>query len=597
MAKEYLPQNRQWTQRNDGTGTLSGTFGVDFEADRGKVRVSKPVLRLFDQNTDIDRYDDGFVTNNNGEKLDRVAQSFVTFDGDFYALANVPYYSGRAILGTSSDALDVDKWRAIESTNAPDSTGAGIVWNGKLMVIDNGISAGIIRAGATDNTWSTYWANGATINKTSGRIDFIHPAPDGNMYVLDEDNYVHRVKPNDTADFADASSPANQGTLDFSDRDIAFTCVNSNATRMFIGFSNNSNSRGGVIEWDLSANSVSANRVHDLSAAPRCLAVWDDLIIAVMSDGSFKYFNGSSFVDYEGVQLPKIEGKYDDDFIHPNGWDIIDNMPHFLIKGGKSIEGSNSYSRDIEANLNFPSAVYCLDPQVGLYPRFALTNNTGTQSGYGVPAVAEVGALKSIDKEFSAFFASFEVYTAENVDIAVIAYHDESNGNDSRGWILYNDIERTQTSKNIEMLHRVLKSGNVIKAYYQEYEEDDQIVDGVWGSTTEFHTTDTVDVDDKWLAWVKAGDGAGQFLRVDSVSGETTKVIKFKDTNTYANLNDFGVIQFVKFRYFGQADKTTTDFHTLAFPSGAKTRKVKVLYELTQAAGTVNELDYSIYES
>ena len=77
MAKRFLPADRQWTQPNDGGGTLKGTFNVDFEADRGKVRVSKPVLQLFDENNSF---------SGAGEPFDRAANSILFFDNRYWAI-------------------------------------------------------------------------------------------------------------------------------------------------------------------------------------------------------------------------------------------------------------------------------------------------------------------------------------------------------------------------------------------------------------------------------------------------------------------------------------------------------------------------------
>ena len=595
MAKEYLPAGRQWTQRNDGTGTIKCAYNVDLYTNRGSARVSKPLLRVFDTNTAIDKFDDGIISTNNGEKIDRVAQSFVKYSGDYYALANVPYYTDA--IASGAEYFDVDNWQSDESAIAPDGTGAGVVWDDKLIVEDN--SSGFGRLDAYDGSdWTAWFGTGATPHSESiGNILFMQPSQDGNLYILDENNYVHKLEPDDTRQMAD---DGDAGTLDFSSEPYEFTCVGDNSTRLFIGFENTSTSRGGIIEWDRSPTSRTANRIHQLGAIPRVICVWNDMVITILSNGKIKYFNGSNFVDYDGFRLPKIEGKYDDDFIHPNGWAIIDDMPHFLIKGSKSISGSSSFDKDTQTDLDFPSAVYCLDPQVGLYPRFALTNNLDAQTEFSSPAVNNVGALYALEENESKFFASYEVYTTNSTANAVtlIAYHDEAVSNAGKGFILFESVGRMQNTKNIELIHRLLPTNGQIRAFYQEYDTDEQIIDGAWASTTQFNTTDAIDVDDKWLAWVKVGNGAGQFLRVEASNTDNpTNVILFKDANTYASASDFGVLHFVKFRHFGTIDGNTLDYHTLTLPSEARSRKVKLLLELSQGAGEVTEIDYGIIDT
>lgn len=588
-----LPRERKFIQSNDGGGTISASYAIDLHENNGKVRVSKPTAVIFDSSTDIDEKDGASVSPDIGNKIDKSASSILRYSGRFCAFAFDPYLTKASADSLGSDVLDVDSWYQEDSTNAPDSGGDAVVWNGKIIAIDNTVSAGFLKA-YNGSSWSTYLGTGGTISNAMPRIDFIQVSEDGNLYVVDELNYVHRIKPDNTAEFGD---DGDQGTLDFSARPYEITCTGSNSTRLFIGYRNTYTNKGGIIEWDMSATSLTANKVHKLSSIPRCLPTKDDVQYAVMSDGTIKYFNNIQFVNYSGMRLPKISGRYAEDFIHPNGWDVKDDMLHLLIKGG--VSNDDSFIADSTAELNFPSAIYCVDPDVGVYPRYSLTSNIGTQQQYGSAAVYSVGALRNLETDYAGFFASYTLYTGDSAsDInSVLAYVDEENSFDNKAYILFDSVERSKSSNNIELVHRVMESGNSIRAFYQEYEADEQVVNGVWNDTTHLNTLETVDVDDKWLAFVKIGPGAGRFLRVDSTKTGTTSVITFKDENTEANKNDSVTILLIKFRYFGTANSSTKDYTTLTFPSGAKTRKVKVLYELTQVAGSVNELDYTLLDS
>lgn len=587
MAKQFLPQNRDWKQRNDGSGTIRGSYNVDFDAERGKVRVSKPLRKIFDEN---ETFAGG------GNSFDGYVAKFNSFPYDgsdaYFALADHIFYTTQ----TDSDLLDESNWLNDGQSDTPSVNNEqtdSVVFDSNLLVIDGDDIAAYEDDGITSSWDASWWQS--TIGGSSGvNFKFLIVGEDNNLYILTENSKVYRVSPSGTR------TESGQGTLDFSATEYTFTCVGKNSTRLFIGFSDGETGRGGVVEWDMGATTLTANRVHKLSSIPKCIATWDDLVIAVMSDGKIKYFDGTRFVDYTGMKLPKIDGVYDN-FIHPNGWAIIDNYPHFLIKGTEFIEGrNNAFDKDTKTSTTFPSAVYCLDPEVGFYPRFALTNNNDTQTHYHLPAVHDVGALYSLPSSFTKFLASYEIYTGnESADVlGVVAYYDTQNTNDSKGWLMFTDVEKSSVSKNIELVHRMLESGCSMRAFYQEKEEDEQNASGVWNNTTHFHTTDTLVIDDKWVGWVKTGNGAGQLLRVDSVETSTnTTIVKFKDPNTFVSLNDEANIQFLKFRWMGDIDTTTVDYHTLTFPSASKTRKMRLLLELTQAAGTTTELDYAVYET
>lgn len=578
MARQYLPKDRRWIQSDNGTVDV---FNIDLHEDRGKARVSKPLTKLIDEDTDF--------SSSGGELFDGYANSFVLYGDDYWANAGTMFYADDGVVLTESG------WRSDGTGGTPSetyTTGQSVVWDGRLLAIDNSTNGRILSYNGT--TWSTYlYSSGATVTKTIGDVQFLIPSEDGNLYVADVNNYVHRIRTDDTADWG---SDGDAGTLDFSTRNYVFTCYADTSERLFIGFENKTTGRGGIIEWDKGASTLTANRVHQLSAIPRCIAVDDDVAIPIFSDGSIKYFNGLKFVDYPNARLPRIDGRYDDDFIHFNGWAIIDNMVHFLIKGGQTLNDASQYQKDTAGKITFPSAVYCLDPEVGLYPRFALRNLTGD---YSLPSVNAVGALHSLNENGTKFLASYRVYT-NNVGSAksMMVYYDEANTEDSKGYIFFDSVERNSDSKNIEILHKVMDSGNSIKAYYQEFEADEQTANGSWESTTVFNTEDTLTVDENWIGWVKTGNGAGQFLRVDTAStGAVVTTVTFKDANSSVTLNDGAAITFIKYKWFGTADSSTKDITPLAFPSGAKTRKVKILYELTQMAGTTNKLDYSVIDT
>src|SRR5690606_6790176 len=97
------------------------------------------------------------------------------------------------------------------------------------------------------------------------------------------------------------------------------------------------------------------NRIHKMGAqAVWCIAIWNDTPIAVLSNGKVKYFNGASFVDFPGAQFPIGDGQLTEEFIHPNGWAIIDDLPHFLAKGSRLTDG-DTYADNVSGNWHFPA--------------------------------------------------------------------------------------------------------------------------------------------------------------------------------------------------------------------------------------------------
>lgn len=583
MAKQIIPNNKRWTQPNNGDafGEIYASYGMDFFENEGRARVSRSLVKIIDQDDDLGTGDNQF---------DSYAHSIITDGSRYFAIGDDVFRTGLSGQITASNNWSLDEESDVPSVGNTVSNAE--YFDGNLLVAD-GDDIAAWGGSSWDDDWWTNTIGGTALQV--GKRRFMKVGANGNLYITDDGNKVYRLPPNSTS-----QSESGNGTLDFSATDYEFTCMEPSASRMWIGYKSQ-DGNGGIIEWDMSANASTANRIHKLGAIPRCIAVWEDTPIAIMSDGRVRYFNGTQFVEYENVRLPKIYDRYEEDMIHPNGWDIIDGLPHFLIAGQKEASGT-TYTENTQAPWIFPSAVYCLDPKIGLYPRFTLTNGLATEDDYSQPAVAAVGALTAfdtIDGYGTNFLCSYEVYDESKSTHAILAYMDRNNSRDNKGYVALRPVEDPSGYKNIEIVHRLLESGNRIRAFYRQYDEDSVFTEGVWFSSTQFNTTDSVTgVEAGNIAWVKHGKGAGQFLRVESVTDNgTVKEIRFKDSNTSVSQNDDTTLEFINFKYMGDITNTTLDYHTLTFPTRSKSRKMTVLLEVTQLAETKNEIDYITVET
>jgi hypothetical protein len=410
---------------------------------------------------------------------------------------------------------------------------------------------------------------------------------DGNLYIVDAGNKLYKVHP------IDGETVSGDGTLDFSATNFEFSCVVSTSNRLFIGTEDLNGEEGVVIEWDLSASSNTANKLHKIGAkAVRCIAVWNDIPIAVLSNGKVKYFNGSSFVDFEtSVQFPEAEnGEFDDDFIHPNGWAIIDGLPHFLVTGRILDEFKVS-------SYKMPSGVWCLDPSIGLYHRFALGTGLTPQENYGNMHIYSVGALYSLQNPDSKFLASYDYYDRNDVLKSVLVYHDNTNSQNGRGFLMTPfAFGLRKMWKNVELWHKNLVAGEKIRVFYRSSKREVLSQEGTWASTTQFNIVGTsLGIVKGDIAFIKTGSGAGQLMRVDSVSesSSVTSVV-FTEPNTFVTVSDQGIADFLNFKFMGEITDTTQDFHSFVIPTTEKRRKLQFLYEFQQAAGNKMELDYTI---
>lgn len=556
----------------DAAGSLFATYGMDFVSNRGRIRASLPPRKLLSSTDDTD--------------LAGYAGQILEYDDELFAISDEVFKTEDANNPTGTWSQDATSGAPSQGNTVTDA----VVFDTLLLVV-NGDD--IERFNGT--TWASWWktTRGQSALSTGQRL-FLKVGRDGNLYIVDGGNKIYRVAPNGSGGGTITKTGA--GTLDFSARPFKITCAEVTSSRIFFGFENTAGGEGGVIEWDMGPQSISPNRVHYVgTSAVRCIAVWNDTPIAVLSDGNIMYFNGDAFVDYEGMQFPTATTNIipDDDFIHNNGWAIIDRLPHFLVRGTDDSK-TTQYDESTHNQINFPSGVWCLDPTIGLYHRFALGAGTSTQYDYGQPSLKDVGALFAIKHPTTKFLASYEYYTSSSTSVSVIAYGDSTRSKPVRSWFItpvFDTLEAALTS--VSTYFKKLASGEEIRLYYRQDTEDRAVLDGAWSTSTTFHTTDTsTDVSQYDTLLIKTGGGAGSWHRITGkITSTNTTVLTIEEANSLVTLNTDVTVECHNFRWLGTIDTATKDMEHLTIPTMAKRRKFQLLVELRQNESNTLELD------
>lgn len=569
-----VPQEKRWIQPNKGTseGNVHATWNVDFDANRGHLHVSNPLKKVFDTTNDA--------------QLTTTVAKFIEYDSKIFAISN---YVFRASASVGSDITLSTQWSQDATSNTPDPGATvtdAVVFDGLLLVQD-----GNTIKSYNGTTWADWWKT--TLGQSSltqGQPFVLKVGSDGNFYTTDGGNKVYRVTPTGTV------TKTGEGTLDFSATPFIIVNGTTTSSRIFYGTEDTAGEDCAIIEWDMSPSSVAANRIHRMGTKRvLCIATdANDMVVAILSDGSVKYFNGDSFVDYPGMHLPKTKYQYQDDVIHKNGWMIHDGMLHFAINPKVDID-EDVFTEVSSQFWNYPAGIYCLDPQVGLYCRYAFRDTTTNLS---VPSIGSVGALYSRQHKNTAFFTSFVRYLTASTTRSYIACEDRNNTTQSKAWLILNPFEAyDNVIKKLTLIHKRLGTGDSITVYYRRFDEDPVRVTGVWYDSTTFNTTDSVTgIENDWFVFSKIGAGAGYVSQVDSVDEGTTSVITLKDANANVTLNDDGVLEFVNFKKMATITQTTIEWDELAIPDTTKSRHLWIFLEITQAAGNDVELDYIITE-
>lgn len=558
-------QNKKFLQTNDGEsrGNVQFTYGIDIVSNKGKIKVAEKSLNSIN------------------------SDDTTAFDG--YAGAIFPYSgAGGKILAISDRAFiaDPDDIPAgfAQDTDGSDPTPGNTVTNGCEF---NGlalVSDGTDIKSYNGSTWTSWWGTtlGQTSLSSSGRR-FMRVGANGNLYLTDNGNKVYRVRYTGSYSI----SKTGNGTLDFSATPYTFTAMEPTSNRMWIG-TQNTNGKAIIIEWDMSANSSTANRWHEVGAdAVRCIYIFNDTPYAVLSTGKIVGFNGVSFSELEGLQFPVAENQFlYTDFIHPNGWDIIDGLPHLLVSG-RVYNSDSAYMGTAQSYWTMASGVYCVDPQQGVHLRYPLK----------AMSIPEVGALLALDNLDTKFLSSYSYYKADKTILSVLEYHDRTNSQASTAFLATSFDENYQEGlKSATILLNPLASGEKINVYYRDNNQDSLSLEGVWFTSTQMNLTGVnlgVSVGD--VAFVKIGPDAGVLLRITAVneSNTITEIIFDRSAST-ATLGDYGVIEVLNFRYIGTLESTTLDEKTFSFSQTKKAKKAQVLLELQQNAAHKLQVDYCI---
>lgn len=558
-------QNRNFSQPNIGEnyGNLAFTYGIDLKSNKGKIRVSERTKELINSNDETD---------------------FSGYAGNIFKYAG----SGGKVLAVSDrtyigDPSDITAGLAQDTDGSPPTGGntvvSGCEFNGLALVSD-----GTNIKSYNGSTWSSFWQG--TLGQSAlatGNRRFMRVGPNGNLYITDGGNKVYRVRYTGTY----SVSTTGNGTLDLSATSYKFTAMEPSSTRMWLG-TENPHGKAVIVEWDMSANASSPNKLHEVGAeAVRCIFIHNDIPHAVLSTGKIVAYNGISFSEVPGFQFPVKENhSLSDSFIHPNGWAIIDGLPHLLVSGIVE-DATDTYTGNRKSNWIMPSGVYCVDSEIGVYLRYQLRH-------YHVPFV---GALMELDTLDTKFLASYEYYDKDKNLVSVLDYHDRANSQATTAYLASSWKENfAQGTKDVTLMLDPLALGESIRVFYRDKNEDSTTFEGVWASKTQFNVVGVdLGIEKGNIAFVKVGNGSSELLRVEEVN-ESSNVtgIVFDQQVSSVTAQDLGVIEVLNFKYIGTFNSTTLDEMTFGLTNTKKAKKTQVLLEINQNPSHKIQLDYCI---
>jgi hypothetical protein len=522
--------------KGDLKGSIKETFNVDLSIKPDKICL--PTKSLINR-TDTDLTGLGLITD------------FIFHDGYYYALSagqDSGTYDGVAQVYRGGDAVDdsfsLPTWTV--NTNDFEADATAISFDGNF----------IYHAG---DTWSlgsgadTSWTAESTTSGAGFSIAF-----NGRVYFFTNSQLI--------ASYTDPATVATSGSYTFripTSSNLKPTGLDKTSSQIWIATTNDEGGKASVFSWDGVTENVYDGEYEIADSAIMAIRVKDNIPYIVTGSGLVMAFNGSYFeevarfpfadIPLSGKTRPEVDlfssalGKW----MHNKGIDIIGNKLHFLI---------NPVPEDLDPRYGDSqklAGIWCLDDEVGLYHRFALssTDTNGEQA-----IVKNVGALRdaaveqSVNTgEFGSFLFSFSYMTEDSLDTEKYAIGFVEIESDpsvkSTGFITTNRIYAQNIRDTWEKAltgFEELESTDSIIVKYRTIEREANDVGIVWVDGTSYTSTDTnfadiktnFDTGTSYESRILYGDGAGvisQITAITEASGTYTITVDTSHFQTPTN--------------------------------------------------------------
>lgn len=599
MSTYSIPDsNGNILQMNKGEllGNVYMTHGVDFSTEQGRILGSPTLKNIFDEGDDAD--------------FDNPMGAFTFYGDKWWGVSDVLFKSatGYPDSAWAQDAIadsPSGDWKEMDAE----------VFDGLLLVSGVGASQDDIYS-FNGTTWASWWKAAGVLNQSALDATVFKPMKEGasgRLYILDAQTKVYNVTN------AAVVTKTGNGTLDFSATTYKLICMEASSSRMWFGGTDTARGNAIVVEWDMSLNSSTPNKIHILKGARsvQAICIDNDTPIAVLSTGELRGFNGSSFqplangnaklptppygYTYKGELTGTSTITVDSGIIHPNGWDIIDGLPHFFF----NTKIVNKSGTEQGGHWNAPAGAWCFDPNVGLYCRFHVARDSGTVD-YAASNVTDHGGMTFVGSGAGKFLLSAKIYSnSASTSKSGLLLQDNERSLASRGFMVSVPFQATRHDmwQNIEFLHKKLSnSADRILVKYRLNRSNSLPAEAnvTWTSTTVFTTTDAD------FANIVAGDeitvirgnGAGCTAHiVTNTENAGTYTVTIADPVLGVSNGNTGRILVDNWKALATISSQSVDYHDFMFSFVEDSFKIWIKLEFRNAASSQIELDKMIINS
>jgi len=579
-----IPQNAGIKQLNKGNlrGSLDETFNVDLSVKQGYFCLPNRTIKA-SSNTDVTEmgilsdiiyYDDRYFGTS-------VGQDGGTYVNDAYLL------KGGDDVGAS--------WTGPSYTGLTENTEAGIaIYGGDLLYLADDIFS---ISSDTDTTFTT--------ESTANSVGGLNTIYKGRLYYLAGNRIESLIDP---------TTPATSGSYTFlisANTPYQTTNIQSNNNGIWISTNNNEGGNAVVYLWDGLTEDIPDATYKIPDSSVMAMYIKDGTPHIVTGRGLLMAFNGAYFEevarfpffniplygrDRDAVDLyDSVGGRW----IHQNGVANIDNKLHFLVApNSESVNGD-----EIFGDYKKLAGVWCYDPEIGLYHRFALSSSTGDNEVGLQGQIKQVGALTESasnttlsDNEYGKFICSASYFTTSSNDseeYAIFGLLDEPNTDRLNiGYFTTTRIYAEQVTENWKhalLGFENLDSSDEIIVKYRNVEYDAIDTDITWVDTTSFTSTDTdwatiktnFDAGTKYETRILYGNGAGVLSDITDISeAGGTYTVTVDETHTGVSVSDTARVRvenWIKAESVTSSDNDSKSLKSIPISSSAQWIQYKVI--------------------
>lgn len=598
MSKFEFPNKGDVSQMNKGEafGSLYTSYGIDFSKEKGRIINSPNSL------VHLSGYTTGTITS--------PVIGFAVKNSRWIGAADDVYRGGAGEINDPSNGWAIDT-----STSTPQCSyelSDVVIFNDDVYVSGIAGAGDIYKYNGT--AWSSWWQG--TLSQTAlSTVQFLAmkvSPKTGRLYILNGGNKVYNVTTSLTV------TKTGNGTLDMSSTEHRYSCMGMASNRMWLGGRDLSTGEAVVLEWDMSLNESTANKIYRPgSTSVLSIVIWNDSPVLMLADGTMRFYDGANFYKKDGANLPKPPDGYvyrgnkvsdsieqiASQIMHPNGSAVIDEMPHFLMAGTlRNSAGSNVTADDIR----YFAGIFCYDPEIGLYNRFPIEGGNGTE-GFGSNTISQVGALVAAPSPKTSFLASAMV-TYQTDIYASIFSDDKSHSLASRGRFILNPFYGTAKDlwQKVEVLATRLKdsSDRILLKYRLSKRSTGPFKATItYVSATSFTSTDTdfanAAVGDFVMVNKDLCSSSSAHISAISYSNPTYTITLDEALTGWTSflIGEQGEVLVDNFKRLATISNQKTDYHDLAVPSTEGSHTFWLMVEVRAAAGSVVELDKIIVTS